>query len=169
MTNELQAVFSEKEIEVIETCVKCGTLKSIPSALESAGFMDMTRAKEQALGNFLKSFEEAPMPESEVKKEFNKWEREGNRIETREQELYWQKRFDDERKANEAKYRGEEVASPDTSTALAPPPADTKEDEDLSEVELTKAEIVEILKTKGIKFNPNQSKAELSTLLEKNK
>ena len=159
MTQTLNELFTEKQIETIEKCVSAGMFSDIPSALESVGVFEMTPAREKAIESFLHGKRPVEVFESKVKQEFEQWELKGNRIETQEQEKEWQDKFDAERE--EAKKSIVKDAA-----ALSKTEDDKPIDEDMSELEMTKQEVMDALRSKNISFNPQQKKAELSALLE---
>lgn len=161
MTQDHLSIFSDKEREIIENCVKGGHFTSITQALESAGFLELTPERERAIDAYLQGVRPVVMPVSKVQEEMNKWLLEGNQIDTPEKEKYWQNKLDAEKAEYRAKMTGKELVKEAEEKAAASIPAD-----DLSEVEMTKAEIMDALKAKEVKFNPQSSKAELSKLLE---
>ena len=158
MTQTLNELFTEKQIETIEKCVSAGMFSDIPSALESVGVFEMTPARGKAIESFLQGKRPVEVFESKVKQEFEQWELKGNRIETQEQEKEWQDKFDAERE--EAK------KSIVKDAAALSKREDKPTNEDMGEFEMTKQEVMDALRSKNIPFNPQQKKAELSALLE---
>lgn len=173
-TKTFEEIFSEAERDVIKKCMESGQFDSVPSALESAGFLEMTPEKERALQEYLNV--ERPISldtESEVMAELQQKEiKEGYKIETQEEEAYWQKRLDDERTGKLAKLKGEVIPdvsitdSKDNADAISP---SSPLPDDPDEIDMTKAEICSALKVLEIKFDPNKSKAELSKILDSSK
>jgi len=162
----LSPLFKDNEIAIIEKCIEGGAYDNIPSALDSHCIFEMTPAKETLLDEYVAEHRPVVLSEdSEVRKEMLEAEMDRTRtgeklIETPEQEAEWQAKLDAERASKEANIKGgkvEEEAKTSTEDSIP--------EDDLSEVELTKNEIMETLKSKGIPFKPAQSKAELSDLL----
>lgn len=153
-----EEVFNEEERATIEKCLENAQFDSIPSALESMGHFDFSPEKEKALEEYLKI--KRPVSddaESAVRNELQeKTIKDGFRIETPEEEKEWQARIDAEKKVKEESLRG--------VTVEAPPIVEIPPD-DLSEVEMTKAEVMEELTKLNISFKPAQAKAELVDLL----
>lgn len=165
---ELQEQFTDEERVIIEKCVEKGMFDCVPSALESSGCLEFTPAKERALNHYLDLKKPIlPDEESAVRDEMRQQESErsangvGILIETPEQEREWQAKLDAERiqKEEKIKTRIENTASS----------AEKILNDDLSEIEMTKNEIMAELTNKGIPFKPAQSKAELSDLLTSKK
>lgn len=164
-------LFTEDERQLIDQCVESGAYDNIPSALGGLNSYDLTPEKEKALQEYLN--EKRPIVdtgESDVRNELRQKELEGFKIETPEQEAEWQARINEENAAKKAAQIGEtqetseSVAESSTETPVETPVESIPAD-DLSEIELTKAEIMAELTKKGIAFKPAQSKAELSNLL----
>lgn len=166
-------VFTEKERQVIDICLVSGQFDSVPSALESAGFFDFTQEKELVLQEYLNAHRPVSLEsESAVMNELQKKEMEGYKIETPEQEKYWQEKIDAERAEKLAKLRDEksDTQSPTTQSPIAQVQEGVVETtDDLNEIEMTKAEVMEELKKRNVDFKPAQSKAELVDLLAASK
>src|SRR5574343_522566 len=149
-TMTFEKAFNEEERAIIKECCDRGAYAAITSKLEE-GNQEMTPEREAALQEYLNEIKPVKLDgESAVAAELQKWEQEGNRIETPEQESEWQAKFDRERAEKAAKLKNL-----------------TKEES--KEDGLTKTQIMEELKNLNISFKPIQSKAELYDLLEKSK
>ena len=159
MSNELETLFSPEEQEVIQKCVDTGMLDSIPSALESAGFSNMTPDREKALDKYIASFRTVSDEGSEVLSELQQKElKEGYRIESPEEEKKWQEKLDKEMAEKKEKQM--------QRMGIEEMPVTDRTPDNASDFSLSKNEIMEQLKTRGIPFKPQQSKAELASLLE---
>lgn len=178
----LEQVFNEKEISIINKCVENQQFSSIVTMLEtSMPAYAHSPQKENALQAHLNTLIRPQVnEESAVRRELHEKESKGYRIETPEQEAYWQQRLDEEKASlkieslpvkTEMSSPATEIASAlsvsvkdsvtETAVATSEPLGD-----DLSEVELTRDEIKKELLKRGIEFKPNLSKPELLDLLQ---
>lgn len=146
MIKTFEELFSEEERKIIDLCVKFGNYTEVPSQLDSENFPPMTPEREAALEKYLNEHKKIVVDgDSEVRQEMEVQIAKGELlIDSPEKEAEWQAKIDAELAEKQRKLSGK--------------PVDENEG-------LSKVEIMERLRERGIEFKPTQAKSELLDLL----